>query len=62
MITYLSQIIQAFLGPYNPIIVYDSEQAIEYVQYNIEYIVTAIIFIIVLWSVLRIIGGLICSK
>lgn len=61
MTEYLKDLMFAILGPYNPVIstLHDGS---EVVQYDIQYIVTAIIFVIVLWSVLRIIGGLICSK
>lgn len=58
---YLKPIIQNLLGTYSPVITEINDGA-EVVQYDIEYIVTALVFVIVLWSLLRIIGGLICNR
>lgn len=59
--TYLKSLLVSFLGSYNPIIYVDS-LGNETVQYDIEYIATVIIFCIVLFSTLKIIGAIICKQ
>lgn len=58
---YLKPIIEDLLGTYTPVIS-TLQSGEEVVQYDVVYIVTAIVFIIVLWSVLRIIGGILCNR
>lgn len=61
MVTYLRDILFVLLGPYQPVISTLADGT-EVAQYDIQYIVTAVVFVIVLWSLLRIVGGLICSN
>ena len=59
--TYLEQI----FGTYQPIITYDSFNEVKDVSINWGYICAVVIFCIVLWAVLKCVGGIIraiCSK
>lgn len=59
--TYLKSLLADLFGSYSPIIT-TLQDGSEVVQYDIEYIASAVIFIILIWSLLRIIGGIICNK
>lgn len=59
--TYLKTLLSDLFGSYSPIIT-TLQNGDEVVQYDIEYIASAIIFIILIWSLMRIIGGIICNK
>ena len=59
--TYLKSILVDLFGAYSPIVT-TLQNGDEVVQYDIEYIASALIFTIVLWSLLRIIGGIICNR
>lgn len=60
--TYLQDIIGDLLGTYSPIYEFDPNTGDMVASVNYGYIATAAIFAIVVWSLLRIIGGLICSN
>lgn len=59
--TYLKTLLADLFGAYSPVIT-TLQDGTEVVQYDIEYIASAIIFLILIWSLLRIIGGLICNR
>lgn len=59
--TYLKTLLADLFGSYSPIVT-TLQDGSEVVQYDIEYIASAVIFIILIWSLLRIIGGIICNK
>lgn len=59
--TYLKSLLADLFGSYSPIVT-TLQDGSEVVQYDIEYIASAVIFIILIWSLLRIIGGIICNK
>lgn len=61
MVTYLRDLIQNLIGTYEPVVTTLTDGT-EIVQYDIEYIVSGIIFILLIWSIFRLIGGLICSN
>lgn len=60
--SYLQDVIGDLLGTYNPIYEFDPSTGEMVASTNWGYIATATVFCIVVWSLLRIIGGLICSK
>lgn len=59
--TYLKSLLADLFGSYAPIVT-TLQNGDEVVQYDVEYIVSAIVFVILIWSLLRIIGGLICNR
>ena len=59
--TYLKELVSNLLGTYQPI-VQRLTDGTEVVQYDINYIVSAVIFVIVLYSFFRILGAIICNK
>lgn len=59
--TYLKSIISDLLGTYQPV-VQNLTDGSQVVQYDINYIVSAIVFILVLYSFFRILGGIICNR
>lgn len=62
MITRLVDIINNLLGTYSPIYYVEPNTQEVVVSVDWSYIVSAVVFIVVLWSVLRMIGGLLCSN
>lgn len=62
MITRLVDIINNLLGNYSPIYYVEPNTQEVVVSVDWSYIVSAVVFIVVLWSVLRMIGGLLCSN
>lgn len=61
MITYLRDIVFNLLGGYTPEYVYDMNGELVGISPDVEYIVSAIIFIIAFYSFFRVVG-LLCSK
>lgn len=61
MITTLKSTLIELLGSYVPVVTVLSDGT-EIVQYDIAYIFSGIIFVCVVVSVFKIIGGLICKQ
>lgn len=59
--TYLKSLLSDLFGSYSPIVT-TLQNGDEVVQYDVEYIVSAVIFIVLVWSLFRIIGGIICNR
>lgn len=59
--TYLKSLLADLFGTYSPIVT-TLQNGDEVVQYDVEYIVSAVVFVILIWSLLRIIGGIICNR
>ena len=59
--SYLKTVVEDLIGSYTPIVQQLSDGS-EVVQYDISWIVSAVILVICLWSIFRIIGGLICNR
>lgn len=60
MLTYLYDIIQNMLGQYQPVLV--TQNGNTFCEPDYTYITACIVFCICVWSIFRIIGGIICSK
>lgn len=59
--TYLKSIIADLIGTYQPIVQKLSDGS-EVVQYDVNFIVSAVVFVIVLYSFFRILGAIICNR
>ena len=59
--TTLKQLIINLIGSYEPVVT-TLEDGSEVVQYDITYIAAAFIFVIAIFCVFKVIGGLICSN
>ena len=59
--SYLKSIIADLIGTYTPIVQQLSDGT-EVVQYDVNFIVSAVVFIVVLWSFFRILGGIVCNR
>lgn len=59
--TSLQSIIQNLLGTYEPIVT-TLEDGSQTVSIDFEYILSALVFLICIYSIFRVLGGIICSN